>query len=881
MAGAPVGSLRVDLSANTASYEQGMRRAASVTESFQKGMGGATAVSRQYRAGMQQLGFQINDVAAQMAVGTRATVIFAQQSSQFIQAIQLMSGGTSRFAAFMGSGWGIALAAGSVVLAPLIAKLFDTRTELQKATDELAENARKADITRQAQELFGRTLPGVEAAIRAETTALQQQNTTLRENQQLVVAAAQQRVARLEELRNTNLRAQADAIAAVTAAETELARAQASAGDRGSQRLAAAHQALEVARTRLAATRAENARINADLAQQEANIREAQIPVVDAEVQGRLSRVVDATQRLADAEARLRTEYRINRAMTREIYEERLLQIRRVGQAQIRAAEEAERAARRTDRSLVRPVTGAVVSQFGSDRSDVPINGRRIPGRRHQGVDLRGNRGDPVVAPESGVARVLNAPGGLGLYVEIRADSGARDLLAHLSAANIRSGQRVEAGQIVGLVGSSGNAVGGAPHLHWQRQVGGRWVDPMRAVGSSGAAQEAQTAAREAEQLAERRRRDEERYQEQLAGLNTDILNARRRQVQTEEEAAADDIAAIQAEQAERDQRIRNEAAERIRRDSTQAQTINAETGILLARSQELAQAKISARRGIMQQRLDEQRIDIAQRDLNDQESVLQARSQLARTAIERRDIELRLLALQHQEELLAIQKQRTQANLSAAQRAQLDRQESAVNARYGLNRQNVLRGSMGPLESFINDLPQTAAQIRESLQSIAVEGLQSITDGLVDVMTGARKMGDVFRSVVTSIISDLLRIQIQKAIIGPLANMLGGLLGGAGGAGKAFGDVTAFMNLPGRAAGGPVLPGRMYMVGEKGPELLRMGSSAGTVIANDNIGSAVNIYQTVQFEGVAVTQQEFMQGLAATKNATVQAIHQARRRSA
>jgi hypothetical protein len=47
------------------------------------------------RAGMQQLGFQINDVSAQLANGTSATVIFAQQSGQFVQAIQMMTGRTT------------------------------------------------------------------------------------------------------------------------------------------------------------------------------------------------------------------------------------------------------------------------------------------------------------------------------------------------------------------------------------------------------------------------------------------------------------------------------------------------------------------------------------------------------------------------------------------------------------------------------------------------------------------------------------------------------------------------------------------------------------------------------------------------------------------
>lgn len=868
MAGGPVGALRVTLGADTANYEQGMRRAAGVGAQFERGMRSATAVSGSYRAGMQQLGFQINDVASQLAMGTRATTIFAQQSGQFIQAIQMMSGGTSRFAAFMDTGWGIALSSAAVVLAPLIARLFDTRTELQKATDELTENARKAEITRQAHEAFGRTIPGVIQQIRSETEALEAQNHALRNNAQEMLERSRQRQANLQAEHNLSMLAlrQAERERAALTAEAERAAP-------GTPEETQVRGRLEQIQARIRELNQTIADLRNGLALAQREAIEAEIAVQRRRAEALADPIAAINQRYDDMAAAAERAAEGNRQL-RAALDQTLASIER----QRRAALEAARA---TTGTLVRPVTGAVMSQFGADRSGVPLNGRRIAGRRHEGVDLRGDRGAPVVAPEGGTATVRNAPGGLGLYVEIRADSGARDLLAHLSAANIQSGQRVEAGQLVGLVGNSGNAAGGPPHLHWQRQVNGRWVDPMRSVGSSGAAQEAQAAAREAAQLAERRQRDEEQFQAQMAGLNTDILNARRRQVQTEDEAAADDIAAIRAEQAERDQQIRAEAAARTRRDQSQAVAANIEAGLLLARSQELAQAKIDARNALRQQRLDEQRIEIAQRDLNDQESVLQARSQLARTAVERRDIELRLLALQHQEELLAIEKQRAQQGLTAAQRAQLDRQEAAANERYALGQQSVIRSTMGPLESFMSGLPQTAEQVREALQSIAVDGLQAISDGLVAVITGARKMGDVFRNVVTSIISDLLRIQLQRAIIGPLANALGGIFGGANIGGDAA--TLAWANPFGgaRAAGGPVLPGRTYLVGEKGPELLMTGGMGGHVIANDNIGGGgtVTIHQTYSFQGVAVTQQEFVRGLMAAKADTIRAIRQQGRR--
>lgn len=888
MAGGAIGALRVTLGADTAQFEQGMRRAAGAVDQFGAVQRRGMAASGSYRMGMQQLGFQVNDVATQLASGTRVATVFAQQSGQVIQAIQMMSGGASGFAAFMAGPWGVAMTAGAIVLLPLIARMFDTRSELDKATDAAAENARKADLNRQAQEAYGRTLPGIIDAIRAQTTALQQQNQTVEQSEQLAIRQAAANEERIRGWRNAAVQTipvLARAVQAQAEANRSLSGIDLAAGI---ERLNTLMQQLRIAQSAVESLQrmTDNAGTNR---------QQAEMARISRQVNESNDRLAMEAGNLRRAESDLNAEFSRPHSDMIE-YGRRLDALRDASRARTEQIQREMQAQRRlnneTDRSLTRPVTGALMSPYGADRSGVPLNGRLVPGRRHEGVDLRGNLGDPVVAPEAGVARVLNAPGGLGLYVEIRADSGARDLLAHLSGTSIRSGDRVAAGQLVGLVGNSGNAARGPTHLHWQRQVNGQWVNPMAAVGASGAAQAAnaaqnaaEQAARQAAALAERRQRDEEQFQQQLVGLNADILDARRRQVQTEEESAASDIAAIRAEQAERDQRIRTQAAERSRRDAAQVVAANMEAGLLLARSQELAQVKIDARNAVMQHRLEEQRIDIAQRDLNDQESVLHARGQLARTAMERRDIELRLLALQHQEEILAIEKQRIQGGLNAAQLAQLNRQEAASNARYALGQENVMRQTAGPLEAFMNAIPRTAAQMNEALQNVASQGLQSIADGLTAVITGAQSMGKAFKQIANQIISDLLRIALQRAIIGPLAGLLGGLIpGGSGGGGFNFGSFLS-KNLTfdfggARAAGGPVLPGRTYLIGEKGPELLHMGG-AGHVVANDNIGGGgeVHVHQTFSFSGVAITKDEFVQGLMATKIATQDAIRQGQRR--
>lgn len=90
------------------------------------GMGNVNAVSGQTRMGMQQLGMQLNDVATMFALGARPQQIFASQSGQVIQAVQMMTGGTSKLAGFLGGPWGLAITSAAAVLSPFIAKLFET-----------------------------------------------------------------------------------------------------------------------------------------------------------------------------------------------------------------------------------------------------------------------------------------------------------------------------------------------------------------------------------------------------------------------------------------------------------------------------------------------------------------------------------------------------------------------------------------------------------------------------------------------------------------------------------------------------------------------------------------------------------------------------------
>ncbi|MEO6120853.1 MAG: M23 family metallopeptidase [Acidimicrobiales bacterium] len=89
--------------------------------------------------------------------------------------------------------------------------------------------------------------------------------------------------------------------------------------------------------------------------------------------------------------------------------------------------------------------------------------------RLHLGTDVFAGRGTPVQSPTDGVVRVADGGlGGVSLYVV--QDDGTYFYLAHLNnrAAGLRDGAVVRTGDVIGFVGSTGNAAGGTPHLHFE-----------------------------------------------------------------------------------------------------------------------------------------------------------------------------------------------------------------------------------------------------------------------------------------------------------------------------------------------------------------------------------------------------------------------------
>jgi murein DD-endopeptidase MepM/ murein hydrolase activator NlpD len=117
------------------------------------------------------------------------------------------------------------------------------------------------------------------------------------------------------------------------------------------------------------------------------------------------------------------------------------------------------------------PVRGPVNSDYGRRRS--PWNGRA---EQHQGIDIGSPPGTPVKAPAPGTVITASTQGSFGKHVTVDHGNGVRSRYGHLAKVNVKPGQRVEKGQVLGVVGNTGRSTG--PHLHYELRVHGKAVDP-------------------------------------------------------------------------------------------------------------------------------------------------------------------------------------------------------------------------------------------------------------------------------------------------------------------------------------------------------------------------------------------------------------------
>jgi murein DD-endopeptidase MepM/ murein hydrolase activator NlpD len=128
---------------------------------------------------------------------------------------------------------------------------------------------------------------------------------------------------------------------------------------------------------------------------------------------------------------------------------------------------------RRLPRSSPIPLGWPLLAQVGDGF------GRRSD-RFHAGIDLPAHTGSAVIAVAPGRITWAAPRDGWGNLVSVDHGSGVRTMYAHLARIDVKVGQWVAGGTVLGLVGSTGDATG--PHLHFEVRVNGAAIDPLQAL---------------------------------------------------------------------------------------------------------------------------------------------------------------------------------------------------------------------------------------------------------------------------------------------------------------------------------------------------------------------------------------------------------------
>ncbi|MBN3556887.1 D-alanyl-D-alanine carboxypeptidase family protein [Sphingomonas yabuuchiae] len=687
------------------------------------GMGNAhrvvTTRNEQQRQSTIMLGQQLQDFSVQVVSGQSVATAFAQQIGQAAFAVQGMGGKLEGVANFLTSGWGIAATIALTVLAPLVAKVIEHGDALADESEKLKKNAETAALAESAKKAFATTEAGIIDDVRTLTAELEKQNQALLTNAERMNIRAKKDVENLYDRRAQTM--------------DELAEARKRLGGQQFAGGSATGAAVQSQRA------SENIRTL------QARLKEIDRALADAEA-ARLSTQKDlageAAKRAVDPLEQIRRKYEgpnglIEQAKKQATAEEtvngvltrRLTLLAKQQRDETAAEQKRQSNARATpnNNQIGRSIDVAEATRIAASIGGRVTSGLRSTERQAQlyADKLAGRHAGPVAKPGTSDHE-------RGQAIDIAYGPG-------ISVSSIRKAFAKEGVAIRQLLDEKEQRV---YHV---------------AFGPKGKSQE--TINRQAEAAEQKRARDAEAYAQLKLRADEEAVQLRRSQVVDIAAAADLDAQAVEIER----QRLASAADAGV----TQKRWSQAQAEALKAVYASNAAAKTTAIRDAEAQRLLDQQLGAERDQLQNASALLQIQGDLATTNAERKRIALELLA--NDEKLQRAQAVRLIGSTNPDDWARGESMLRQIDAERPGKTEQINRQFADPLETYRRQLQQAAGDMDTALQGVAVRGFQSLEDGLVGLIDGTENVAGAFKRMAASILADLARIAIQKAILSAL----------------------------------------------------------------------------------------------------------------
>jgi uncharacterized protein (TIGR02594 family) len=756
----------------------------------------------------------------QFAAGAPPMQIFTMHLGMLGQAAALSGESMGKFGAFMASGWGLALTVAVVALGPLIGKLVEAGSGVDALVGKLRDEAHQQALNDEAHKAFAKTLDGAEASMRALTKAMDDydhrlETTNAKELDQaraLMATVAAQRAAAQATLDRakaegalayaTNTGSAGAAVLADQDRESRLGAAQAEL-DRGAKDFAFAQKAIDYFQSAVTAEQAQvegtekikknydalidKARRQADLAAQSARAAGDQAKA-QALVTTELNKQVQALVAKRDADIKAYEDAHRKgpkNAGGEAIFDAQIASFFDTA-AKYRGLSEHSS----TDRGVLEAFFREANLHLDPEKTAwcaAFVNAVLAAGGVHGTGSLAAKSfltfgKDDTKSPQKGDIAVVK--------------TGAGDHVGFVDSVD-------KAGNVRMLAGNTSDKVGEATYSKNQVLAIRRPPTPSE---SAAAADKAASDAITQQQA----------FDSETEKLNQQYLQALGKVVAGYDAQATVQLMRAQGEHDAQAQEITANLAAGKYGDATSDLAQKRAQQLQIANDQVLAERKAAIGLDSYVKSLR------AQDSANEQNAgfqldALRYQESIARTAGERKDLGKQIIDIEydekkkHLEYLLALDKltgNTEDAAKVAADLANLPKEK-------GRAKDQNERDNRSPLQEWAASVPQSAKDIGDALESMAVKGIDDFNAGLAEAIVKGKSLKDVFHGLAEQMLEDLIKLVLKQAELAAFKAL--------------FGSVGGF------ATGTESAPGGTAWVGEHGPELVSLPRGSKVYTAADS----------------------------------------------